>query len=505
VRFDEVFYLSNDNSLSWFDTAANYADWVDGVTGYEQFPVNDRAYDPLYDTWYWSADRVDQGLYLETAKLAGEAGIPTFLADSGWDAPTGEYDKWLAGRTGDYNPPPGQFPDLAGTLNSIRNEYGLNVELWLQPFAVGRASSRYPRTRFQHIHVPWQNTFPGWTGLTHAPFALPIRQDLETVNLCPRVTGTHAYLRSLFAEVSAKYTPDGYWIDFLDGLSSYCSAPHKHNVGLFGDGLNQALQAMKTAILEANPNAVVRFRAPYANLNTKRYASVWQSQDSPGDFDRMRMNALRLRPFSNGVVFASDQTYWKEITDPATASKFIITSLMVGVPAFGPDLIRMTPDVQRLLRAWVEFYKENRIDLVNGRFVPFGQLAMPNHKIEGETSTFVYVRNNFPELIAEGQTIFIMNVTNGNQVVTRLRGPAGVGIYSVTVMNRFLGVEQGPIVVGADRSGIVNLNVSVEQGGMIHLTPLEIPDPTPSPDDGNPVETDLPTQLKSAPVESLTP
>src|SRR5215471_15476788 len=31
ATFDERFYISNDRAMTWFETAVNYADWVDGI------------------------------------------------------------------------------------------------------------------------------------------------------------------------------------------------------------------------------------------------------------------------------------------------------------------------------------------------------------------------------------------------------------------------------------------------------------------------------------------
>src|SRR5262245_12201842 len=60
--FEETFYVSNDTSINWFDTAANYADWADQVNGYSPMPVSSLAYEPLYDLWYFTQDRVDENL-----------------------------------------------------------------------------------------------------------------------------------------------------------------------------------------------------------------------------------------------------------------------------------------------------------------------------------------------------------------------------------------------------------------------------------------------------------
>jgi hypothetical protein len=484
--FDEEFYVSADSSMNWFETAQNYADWVDKQKKYEPFPISSRAYEPLYDTWYWSGDRVDDRTYAETAELASQAGFGTFLADAGWDTPAGEYEKWLNGKTGDYRPPPDKFGNLPETFDQIRSEHGLGVNLWLQPFAVGRASTRYRVTRNTHIQIPSaDNVRLGWMGLSYAPFALPLGQNLETVNLCPRVRSTQTYLKNLFVEMEGKYKPQGYWLDFIDGLATYCVAPHQHSDAQFGDGFRKTLDIIKTTILSTNPDAVVQFRARYANLNTKSFANVWQTGDSPGDFDGMRLNSMHLRPFSKGVVFAADQMYWPDSTDEVSVSRFIITSVMVGVPAFGPTLIYSPHSTLAMLKSWLGFYKAHQMDLATGRFSLFGQLKVPNHKIEAQDRTFVYVRNlDFSELPADGRTIFIMNATDADFFSGKIRGALGVTAYTLKVLNRYLETEPNEIAVTTDRRALLNLNVGVERGGMIVLTAIDDAEPA-AVDPGN--------------------
>jgi hypothetical protein len=83
----------------------------------------------VYDTWYWSKDEVDDRLYIDTAASAAGAGMGMFLADSGWDAATGEYDRWLNGATGDYTPPAEKFASLSDTFNFIRSALKLKIQL----------------------------------------------------------------------------------------------------------------------------------------------------------------------------------------------------------------------------------------------------------------------------------------------------------------------------------------------------------------------------------------
>jgi hypothetical protein len=274
--------------------------------------------------------------------------------------------------------------------------------------------------------------------------------------------------------MKARYRPNAYWIDFIDGLTSNCVAPHAHASDTFGEGLNRSLEAMKRAIRFNNPEVAVHFRAPYANLNTKPYANIWQSEDSPGDFDRMRLNSLRMRPFSKGVVVASDQMYWPATTDEATVSRFIATSVMTGVPAMGPNLAESSPGTLQMIKAWLSFYRRYRSDLLDGSFSVFGDLQVPNHKIEATTRTFAYLRNlDFQRLTANTKNIVLVNATDGSNVSARIQGPASVRSYLITVFNRFLEVQPNRMRLRTDGSGGLDLNIAVEQGGMAILNGLE--------------------------------
>jgi hypothetical protein len=469
--FEESFYISNDASVNWFDTAAEYAAWADGMNGYRPMPISARAYEPLYDVWYYTSDNVDEATYLSAARLAKEMGLGSFLADSGWDAPAGEYGRWLHGKTGDYDPPLDRFRNLKETFDQIRSVHRLNVQLWLQPFAVGRESRRYAPTRDLHIHVPSNAVIPGWPGFSGAPFFLPVTDDtLENVNLCPRLTATQTYLQQLIREVSNKYKPDGYWLDFIDGMPSFCVAPHKHDVESFGEGLRLSLEAVRNAIQSTTPGAVVQYRANYANLHNKAFANVWQPEDSPGDFDRMRLKALRMRPFSRGVVFASDQLYWRPDLDDIEASQFVMTAIMIGVPAFGPDLTQMRESQREIIRSWMRFYRWFYVDLNQGRFQPFGRLPMPNHKIESSYRTFVYLRNlDFPIVEAEAGIIYLLNATDSDSISTRVRVTGSNLEYSLMTTNRFLQVDSVPTQVTSTKEGILDIEAVVERGGMAIL------------------------------------
>src|SRR6185436_3930387 len=128
--------------------------------------------------------------------------------------------------------------------------------------------------------------------------------------------------------------------------------------------------------------------------------------------------------------------------------KFIMTSIMVGVPAFGPTLLYSPPQTLEMLQAWLAFYRRNQREIATGKFTTFGLLSVPNHKIESAESTFVYVRNfAFSEVNAQTSSIYLMNATSFDRFRGRVRPPRGATTYSVRLFNRFLSPDPNEMQV----------------------------------------------------------
>jgi hypothetical protein len=157
-----------------------------------------------------------------------------------------------------------------------------------------------------------------------------------------------------------------------------------------------------------------------ANLNNKSYGNLWQSIDSPGDFDTMRLCSMMMRPFSRGVVMGTDEMYWPPDTDAATVSKFTATTVLSGVPAIGANFEQAPRSHSNIVRAWLQFYKAHQAYLTEGDFLPFGDFVFPNHRIESSGTAFVYLRKvaGQAEVPLNGQpeTIFLVNCTDGEEI-----------------------------------------------------------------------------------------
>jgi len=465
--FSDTLYTETA-SADWFSTAAQYARRVDQRLRYKPFPVSAACYYPLYDVWYWAGDNTNMELYWKTLLQAKSLGFQSYLFDSGWESNPGELSRWLEGSLGNYSSPDDKLPGFRELLLSARRDLGMNVILWLAPYAIGRESTFYEETKDAHVIV---NKARGWYHGGDEGFPATVEMDdqfAENVNLCPRTPVTPAYLSSLFRRVGSHYQPDGYWLDFQETVPFLCEARHGHTAS-FGGGFHASQAAIKEAVLEQNRNATVEMRYPGANLNNKRFANLWQSVDFPGDFDAMRLCTMMMRPFSAGVVMGTDEMYWPVEADATTVARYVATTVFSGVPAIGANLLDGPPVHAEITKAWLGFYHAHQPGLTGGTFQPIGDFVQPDQKIESADEAFVYLRSGNAINVDVGETVgkvFVANCTNSDRVELILNG-LKAGRYQIEALNFLL---QPVTVRTADLSTRAEIRDAVPQGGMLTIT-----------------------------------
>ena len=465
--FRDALYIDTAPA-DWFASIASYAKAVDERQRYKPFPVTAACYYPLYDTWYWAGDNTDMELYWKTLVQAKNLGFQSYLFDSGWESNPGELSRWLEGSLGNYSAPEDKLPGFAAFLRSARQDLGMNVILWLAPYAMGRESTSYEEMKDAHVIL---NQAQGWYhgGVENFPATVAMEDELaENVNLCPRTPATPEYLKSLFRRVGADYQPDGYWLDFQETVPFLCEAQHEH-ASSFGNGFNQSQTNITEMVLEQNTNATVEMRYPGANLNNKRFANLWQSIDFPGDFDAMRLCNLMMRPFSEGVVMGTDEMYWPAETDEMTVGKYVATTVFSGVPAIGANLQDGPSSHAEITKAWLGFYHAHQPGLTAGAFRPIGDFVQPDQKIESVDEAFVYLRSGNAVNVDVRETVaklFVANCTNADQVNLRLNG-LEEGEYQIETFDfllRPVALRTAPLGSRAE------FRDAVPQGGLLAIT-----------------------------------
>ena len=438
----------------WFDNAQAYTRMVDLQRSYAAPPLPQAVFHPTYDTWYWTLDRIDQNLLWEMAVRSQALGFKTFLIDAGWDTHAGQYFLWLEGSTGDYTPPRETFPDFSGLIDRIRNRLNMKVMLWMQQYALGRRSMYYPQMGSALSRVLDDST----------------GNPVETVALCPRVDTTRWHITQLFERILSQYHPDAFWFDWQEDIPPICEAAHHHDYERLGTGYNATQQAITETIRRYAPQAFVDMRWPFANLNNKPHAQIWQPIDSPGDFEAMRLQALMMRPFSAGIAIGTDEMYWQPHLSDTEAACFMATVVFTGIPYFGPNLQVMPATQTEMLKAWLRFYEENREDLTTGVFSPYGDRDHPGQFIEGRQTTFIYYGNRHNESVPlkkSNEKLYIVNTSLASRIDLLLTGLTA-GNYQVDTSDLLLRNNRIPSMMDLGRNSRLLWNLPT--GCLLTLT-----------------------------------
>jgi hypothetical protein len=196
----------------------------------------------------------------------------------------------------------------------------------------------------------------------------------------------------------------------------------------------------------------------------------------------MRLDSLRLRPFSKGVVIATDELYWPDTLDDAGVARFVITDVMSGVPSIGANLLDSRPSSGEILKNWMNFYKTYQKDLTTGRVRPFGSFRNPDHSIESDSRMFVYIRSKnhirFPASLHK--QLFLMNASDVARIHSSIE-VSDAAHYEIQAYNHFVQPQGAPTEAVADNQGVLNIDAVVQRGGMLVLTPIEVEKSNPNP------------------------
>ncbi len=346
---DSVFVSTRGDS--WFDSARAYADAVDTVSGYAPRPIAEHAWRPYYSTWYAFGDKIDGKVVWDNAVLARDMGIGNFLIFIGWS----ECENWFSSdnKWGDYTPCESKFPDLAGLVDRIHKELGMAVQLWVAPTWIGANSRSFAMMKNHRSKWP---------------------EDDYDRNLDPRSPVARAHIKERFAAMAHDLGVDGFWVDFLDTVYNRNDAPHDRAPAQFGAALDEFTRACYEGFTFGHPDPIVEYRIPFANLLSKRHASVFGTTYCDHKWDRNRLLAVSHRPFNRGVVSKCDPLTWteKEFEDRDFVGKTFSAMMMCGPPGISMDLTRMDESRRKNLKDWFSFYENNRDNLTQGEFRPFG-------------------------------------------------------------------------------------------------------------------------------------
>ena len=318
--------------------------------GKPDFP--ERAFDPVYCTWYAVHACLTPEYLDANAKLAAELGCGTFIVDDGWCI---DEMKRVSPQTigtwydhiGDWEVSSKKLPAFRDNV-AYAQKLGLRYLVWVSPFFAYRLSKFYQGLsdkermvgRGEHLFDP--------------ACERPVRETLGKMRRVVRDLGL-----------------DGLKVDFLDYVPADPEDPRGREAY---DFIRQLAKIIRE---EAGEDALIEFRQRYATPQMLDFATQFRAGDVPFDYLRnlCRIAAIRVL-LGDQVPVHADPLFWREDELDLTVARHMIASL-AGVPMVSMDLATLTDAHLAIVRHYLGFYKAHQATFAHGHWHVQYNGAMP--------------------------------------------------------------------------------------------------------------------------------
>lgn len=438
--FSDALYLNANTQQDWFESLRAFSDAVDKEHNFIPDKISEWAMNPMWHSWYAHADNIDEENIRRDAKLANELGMKTIQLDAGWNIPSGQ--NYSFENEGDYFFSD-RFPNAAEMIKGI-HQSGQRVVLHVAPLIMGKNAYAWKKMHECLLKVDGK----------------------ETAYLDPRIKKVQDYLISSWDHIFRNYDVDGLWYDFLE-FPNNADQPDPTQTLISTDiysAYSMLMQSLYDKAKELNSSAVIILRRPNANLNAKSYSTHVWPMDVPQDYNMNRRDVLFLKTLGKGVITHACCTSWAVSESDLNVARQMASITLAGVPALSHILQNSPPSHNTIIKKWLQFYEENKRDLILGTMTPL----MPTPpsaaiKIVGHKKTFFGFFEAVPGLIegtTESDTVIIVNAYK-KRTSTRLEG-IKEGEWVSNIYDQYWN-PVGKANCTTDAAGGINLNIHAKE------------------------------------------
>jgi hypothetical protein len=160
------------------------------------------------------------------------------------------------------------------------------------------------------------------------------------------------------------------------------------------------------------PELLVEFRNPYANLASRSYSNIYRCSDVPLNYTLNRWQAVMLRLLTPDRAIHLDPALWHaDETDENVAVHLI--NVIVSVPMLSVELDRYPQSHLDLIRYWISFYNAHRNTIVHGEFKPTLALGhVPQIAFTSEGESIIGLYEDVPVELNNAPSFWILNASS---------------------------------------------------------------------------------------------
>lgn len=339
----------------WSEAVEDAAGWIDSKCGLPPVPAPpESVWKPLYSTWYAHHHAIDCGKLLEELGIAASLGMKTAIIDAGWQM--GDDDAPPYSVTGDWNPEPSKFPDMAAHVADV-HALGIKYILWCSvPFA-GYGTEAHNRFVGKFLYSDDRR---------------------RTSCFDPRFPEVRDYIAGKLADIARKYGFDGFKVDFVEQFETraYGGDPAvKENFSgrdcrTVPEGVEKLVAEISGRVRAVRPEVMFEFRDPYFGPVMRRYGTMFRVADCPGSLRRNLSGIVNLRLVCRGSCVHGDMIRWADGETPEMAARYVLSSIL-GTVQYSAALGGLGERHLAMLRHWIAFSKKHEDALQRGNLRPY--------------------------------------------------------------------------------------------------------------------------------------
>lgn len=398
----ETKILLDKRPVFWSESIREASDWMAQVNGYEAFPVNDSAFEPLYSSWYQFHQDVSADAIEQECRIAADLGMKTVILDDGWQTTDGNRGYAFCG---DWKPTPKKFPDMASHVAAVQ-KLGMKYMIWYSVPYVGFNSEAYAKFKGKYLYN---------------------EHGMGCSVLDPRFPEVREHLVNLYVNALKDWNLDGFKLDFIDSFRFHGEDPAvKENyagrdIMNLSEAVNVLMKEVSSALKAIKPDVLMEFRQQYIGPAIRQYGNMLRAADCPGNAKDNRMRIASLRLTSGSTAVHSDMLEWNISETPENVGRAIINSIF-GVVQYSTMLRNIPQEQLEVMRKWMKFASDHRETLLKSEFRPHHpELGYPVIEAESDNELIiaVYQDNAVIDIHRRGKSVYILNASGSDSIVVR--------------------------------------------------------------------------------------
>lgn len=398
----ETKIMLDKRPVFWSESIREASDWMTQVNGYEAFPVNDSAFEPLYSSWYQFHQDVNAEAIEQECRIAADLGMKTVILDDGWQTEDGNRGYAFCG---DWKPAPKKFPDMASHVAAVQ-KLGMKYMIWYSVPYVGFNSEAYAKFKGKYLYN---------------------EHGMGCSVLDPRFPEVREHLVNLYVNALKAWNLDGFKLDFIDSFRFHGEDPAVkvnyagRDIMNLSEAVDVLMKGVSSALRSINPDVLIEFRQQYIGPAIRQYGNMLRAADCPGNAKDNRMRIASLRLTSGSTAVHSDMLEWNISETPENVGRAIINSIF-GVVQYSTMLRTIPQEQLDVMRKWMKFASDHRETLLKSEFRPHHpELGYPVIEAESDKELIiaVYQDNAVIDVPRRGKSVYILNASGSDSIVVR--------------------------------------------------------------------------------------